>query len=210
MENFKESANALEKSLILQPENVLAQQRLLEVLYTLEILITPYSEPEGLSTETSKGFYSAGRHYLELGDLSKTVQEFQQAIQASSDEVKATSGILQSLLREATAAFYSKNHERVVMLLEIIITIDSNVEPAWRFLSSAYYQIGRHEDALNAAEHLIALTPTDAEAWYELGKRYAKLEQFNLAAQAFNRTLELNEKFKAARRELKKISMEQS
>jgi tetratricopeptide (TPR) repeat protein len=205
---YQEAADVLEKLIKLRPMK-LAQKKLLEVLSILEVLNNPCSEPEGLNTDASKEFYSTARRYIELGDFTKAEQAFHHAIHAALDEEKASSTLLQSLFHEAKAAFYNESYERAIILLEIIITIDSNIGNVWSFLSSACRRADKDEEALNAAKHLIALTPENAEAWYKLGKRYAKLGQANSAAQAFNRALELNKKFKAAYRELNKISMEQ-
>jgi tetratricopeptide (TPR) repeat protein len=206
LKDFNQAVTALTKATTLGPDMPIAQQRLSETLAILEALEKQYSEVVGLNTEESKEFYSIGRHYVEAGELAKATQAFQQAIQQSTDETNATSSLLESLFREATVAFHTEFYERAIILLEIITTIDRDISDVWNFLSSSYRRVGRDEDALDAAKHLSRLTPSRAEAWYKLGKRYAKLGQTNEAAEAFNQALRLNKKLKVARRELTKIS----
>jgi tetratricopeptide (TPR) repeat protein len=206
LKDFNQAVAALTKATTLGPNMTIAEKRLSETLAIIEAFENQHLEVVGLNTEESKELYSIGRHYVEAGELAKATQAFHQAIQQSTDGTNATSSLLESLLRDATIAFHTESYERAIILLKIITTIDCDISDVWNFLSSSYRRVGRDEDALDAAKHLSRLTPTRAEAWYKLGKRYAKLGQTNEAAEAFNQALRLNEKLQVARRALARIS----
>jgi tetratricopeptide (TPR) repeat protein len=189
----------------LKPDDAVARQRLSYMLTIVEALKNPYFEPEELKTDEAMKLYSLGRSHVAAGELDEAVHAFNEAIKASPDVTKANSALLQSLFHEATAAFYGELYDRAIIMLKVMLTMDRNIADVWRLLSSSYRRIDKNEEALDAAMHLSTLSPTDAQAWYILGKRYVKLGQLHNAAQAFNQALQLNENLKAARRELNKL-----
>jgi tetratricopeptide (TPR) repeat protein len=189
----------------LKPDDILAQKKLSHMLTTVYALEHPDFEPEELITDEAKKFYGIGKSYVSKGELDEALEAFNNAIQASPDETKARSGLLQSLIHEATGAFHRESFERAIILLKIAVTLDQDFANAWNLLSSSYRRAGRNEEALIAARYTSDLIPTDAHAWYKLGKRYATLGQLHDAEQAFNQALQLNENLRAARRELNKL-----
>jgi cytochrome c-type biogenesis protein CcmH/NrfG len=138
--------------------------------------------------------------------IEEGIDAFRKAIQAALDPARATSSLLQSLVRAATITFRQENYERAINLLKAVLTLDPNSVEMWSFLSRSYRRTERHEEALEAARHLADLTPTNAESWYVLGKRYAKLGQTRNAAEAFTRALELDPNQKMARKALTKLN----
>jgi hypothetical protein len=62
---------------------------------------------------------------------------------------------------------------------------------AWVYLASAYYRLGRYQEAVKALNEALRLKPDFAEAWYNLGLAYGKLGRDQEAANACKEALRL-------------------
>jgi tetratricopeptide (TPR) repeat protein len=62
---------------------------------------------------------------------------------------------------------------------------------AWYALGTAYYKLGRKQEALSACKEAVRLKPDFAEAWYNLGVAYSDQGRYQEAIQAYKEALRL-------------------
>ncbi|MFL9484902.1 tetratricopeptide repeat protein [Chitinophagaceae bacterium LWZ2-11] len=69
-------------------------------------------------------------------------------------------------------------------------------------LSLTYYNAGRYQDCINAAEQALKLKPDYADAYNNIGTAYNMLKQYDKAAEACKKALALNPQFTLAKNNL--------
>lgn len=88
-------------------------------------------------------------------------------------------------LHLANSLFIREDYENAVSKYEQAINEDSHLYEAASNLSVAFRQLGRLDDAINAANHAISINPEEHYAYHRLGESYFYLERFEDALLQF-------------------------
>ncbi len=84
-----------------------------------------------------------------------------------------------------------RNLDIEIGFLEGVVRRDPGYIDALQILGDNYTRRGRFEDGLKVDEQLVRLRPGDALVYYNLACSYSLTEQFESAAAALNRALDL-------------------
>jgi len=127
-----------------------------------------------------------------LGHYEEGLGAVEQALSLDPNSTGAWSAkgaVLLELERdeEAIRAF-----ERVLGTVDFAHVLNSKDVKTVFAKGFAFFGLGRDEEALEAFNHILALNPSNAEAWYAKGAVLHKLERVAEALEAFDRAFALN------------------
>jgi predicted O-linked N-acetylglucosamine transferase (SPINDLY family) len=88
--------------------------------------------------------------------------------------------------------FFLRKYDQALNSYDKSIKIDPKCEGIWTNRGNSLFELGRHEEALVDHEKEIALHPNLAQAWFNKGNVLKSLKRHDLAAQCFQRGIELN------------------
>jgi tetratricopeptide (TPR) repeat protein len=100
--------------------------------------------------------------------------------------------LVAGLMGKAEAAFYAGEHEKVVVILDSVLSIEPNSFAAWRNKGAALGRLGNYKKALAAYEKALEIKPNNVNAWFGKGLALANLEHHKEALAAYEKALELN------------------
>lgn len=80
--------------------------------------------------------------------------------------------------------------------------INSQLEAAYYYLGTAYRELGRYQDAIDAVNEALLINKTDADAWYLLGEAYRDHEDYAPAIDSYKQALRFVPEFKEVYRGL--------
>lgn len=83
--------------------------------------------------------------------------------------------------------------------LEAMASVQPKSAEAWMHLGNAYFDAGRHEDAIQAYEHSLKIDPSDANVWTDLGVMYRRAGRPRDAVASFDRAIEADPTHEASR-----------
>lgn len=83
--------------------------------------------------------------------------------------------------------------------LEAMASARPESAEAWMHLGNAYFDAGRHEDAIQAYEHSLKIDPSDANVWTDLGVMYRRAGRPRDAVASFDRAIEADPTHEASR-----------
>lgn len=135
-----------------------------------------------------------------IGDCATAEYELSQAASLAPDSVSSVSQL-------GIALFECGDVAGSVSKLEAAVALEGAVflPPVYTYLARAYLTVGRIDEAVKYAEYGSLLPPPSADAYYWLGKAYQRRAGSNDQANAkrsFERALELDPNYNAARTEL--------
>ena len=178
---------ALKKVLVRSPTNL--EARLLgarmnlalgqpnEAIKDLDALVTLYPRHPGVR-------HQLGRAYLQLNQVGKALEAFDQALSLDPGDVETILAVAGVHLRQGDLA-------QVVTLLTGLLKTAPGVIPAHLLLAEAYRLRGTPEDALGVYRSLAANLPQDPRFSLRAGSLLQSLGREAEARQAFGRVLEI-------------------
>ncbi|PLW92864.1 MAG: hypothetical protein C0592_08680 [Marinilabiliales bacterium] len=136
---------------------------------------TKFKDPDDLVTR--------GVKYYENGNYSKAISLF--------DEVNKNDSLYPVAMYEKSMCLHAqeKIDEAVVLLEDIINTYHYKTLRSMVMLASLYDEQERYDEAQEIYEGLVAEHPYSQNAWYNLGVSYFLSEDYELAEQAFIKSI---------------------
>ena len=130
--------------------------------------------------------------------------EIQEAIETEIENAPIIEEIdLEKLTAEATEMIRQGEPKKALALLKPHLkTIGANHAGAWRIAGGAMARMELDSHAIAALEHATRLDESVASGWYNLGTLYARNDQPEKAIQAFENTIELDNRHLKARLKL--------
>lgn len=138
-------------------------------------------------------WYGLGNVYSELERHREAIDAYQKAITLAPDHGWAYHKLGEVYLQQAEAAtalpYFQKAIERHLD--------DEARAVSWDGLATAYRQLERPHDAIEAARRAIKLDPANTDAWNNLGEVYHLLDNTEAALNAFRQAVALEPDFAA-------------
>jgi len=130
--------------------------------------------------------------------------EIQEAIETEIENAPIVEEInLEKLTAEATEMIRQGEPKKALALLKPHLkTIGANHPGAWRIAGGAMARMELDSHAIAALEHATRLDESVASGWYNLGTLYSRNDQSEKAIQAFENTIELDNRHLKARLKL--------
>jgi len=163
----------------------------------LELAQTAFRRAVVLDPASASAHNNLGHVNFRLGDCSAAEYELSQAVSLAPSSLSAVSQL-------AIVLFECGDVEGSIPHFELALTLDGAVfaPPLYTYLSRAYLEQGRIDDALRRAQQGALLPPESAEAHFHLGRAYVARNAAGddeAARRAFERALELDPAFGEAR-----------
>jgi tetratricopeptide (TPR) repeat protein len=114
------------------------------------------------------------------------------------DERTEDKKVIDSLLGKAAPAFYTKDFEKALTIINSVLTLYPNNIEALTSEGTALSMLGRHEEALQTLDKAIELDPESSGAWTNKGSILLKLDRPEEALEALDKALELDPEFAVA------------
>lgn len=122
----------------------------------------------------------AGFAHTQLGNHSRAIKCYSEAVQLAPDEILAWQLLAQSYRAAGQP-------ERAVLALERILLVRRDAPAAYYLLGESYSDLGRWRPALQAYRQALALDDRIAEAWFGAGRAFARLGQVQEAEEVRRR-----------------------
>jgi tetratricopeptide (TPR) repeat protein len=172
-----------------------------------------------IETSNHMVFFLKGVVYSSLGELSKAISNFENALLLSFDSkedllINIASTLQQIGQYEFTAKYYKQcydlNNENSVSLYELAycyeklnydnesiefykkyLSIDPYSKLAWFNLAGVYHKIEEYEYAIDALEYVLAIDPEYSHAIYQKALNEVYIEEFDKGIETFNQFLKI-------------------
>jgi predicted Zn-dependent protease len=132
--------------------------------------------------------------HFELGYLYYRRHDYDRAKPELDLEIKNNPAYAQSYLYLGDIALHANENAAAEHLLKKSLELQKGSRLAYFDLGSMYADQGRHQEALVALQHAVALDPTQPDAHYRLARLYSALGQKEKAAREFATTKQLHNK----------------
>ncbi|MBU0491243.1 MAG: tetratricopeptide repeat protein [Chloroflexi bacterium] len=133
------------------------------------------------------------QHYLAAGQYEKAVEQVNQVLILYPENTSALliAGIAHVRLNQPEAALGPL--EKLVALRkdQPMAKTDTVLETAYYFLGESYVKLNRPAEAIPALEAALVVTPTDADALYQLGLAYQASGQHETALERYHKAVRL-------------------
>ena len=130
-------------------------------------------------------WFSLGNAYEESGQLSKTIEAFQQAIRNNPNYSDAWINL--------GVAYFKSNHKsEAIKAYQQAIRIDPESATAWNNIGYSYYESNQINKAIEAYQQALRIDPDYANAWVHLGVAYNQLNQTAKEFDAYQQALRIN------------------
>jgi len=134
----------------------------------------------------SSSHYLRGLSETLSGNFEVAESEFSMAID------QQTSALSKNYLQRGNVRYLSGNYLDALEDFTYVTNLDPKDALAWDAKGVALAALGRHDEALNAANKAIELDPKLAVAWNSKGAALAALGRHDEALNAFNKAIELD------------------
>jgi cytochrome c-type biogenesis protein CcmH/NrfG len=167
-----------------------------------------FSSAEELTRAEVRAHQQDVNLHLLLGYLLRQQNHLDEAFDAYADAKEVDPGIPEVHTGLAHVFFGSNDAENTIAEARTALSIDPQDGEAHRLLGLGLFLDDKYEAAMNAFEEALIRDPRDAEAYYGIGMTERALGQLNLAAQAFQRSTQIDPDFGDAQSELQKVLAE--
>lgn len=169
-------------------------------LEELELALQAFRRAVVLDPSSSSAHNNLGNVAFRLGDCATAEYELSQAVNLDPASLSAASQL-------GIALFECGEIDASVERLEEATKLPGAafMPPLFTYLARAYLEVGRVDDAIFAAQQGTVLPPESAEAYYWLGRAYARRSgatDADNARRAYERALELDADYAPAREAL--------
>lgn len=142
-------------------------------------------------SKSAEIFYQIGDAYLNINN-AEAIRYFE--IAYSTDPA-----LVINLLAYGDAYLASGDPSKAMTKYEQARTLNNNIAATHLRIARIHSKTGKHKEAIEAYEKTVALDPTIAIAWKELGEEYYLDRQYTKVKACFDKYSELNAEDKAAR-----------
>ncbi|MFM7399811.1 MAG: tetratricopeptide repeat protein [Bacteroidota bacterium] len=137
-----------------------------------------------INPDFTRAYRNLGKVERDCGRMSAAIEALTRAINLSPN--KADAYIVRGNMYQSTGAY-----DKALADAEKALSLEKN-HSAYLNLSAVLNNLGRHRESLTASEQAIALSPDNAESWYNRGNTYRELSKTDSALICFNRAIELD------------------
>lgn len=189
-EDYKRMFRCLRRSLLLNPKNELALDRIwmcVEMAQNYEASVKLHQKLIDKDAFNAVAWYNLGHAYSNLDDLEAAAEAFEFSLTIDSSFEFAYREAIQVQLE-------AKNFKRALELcleLSEIISPDSELMV---FTGNCYEYLQQLEEAIRCYREAIRLNPLDDRAWYQLGECLFEKEEWTQSIEAFNKALMLDDR----------------
>lgn len=169
-------------------------------LEELELALQSFRRAVVLDPASATAHNNLGNVAFRLGDCATAEYELSQAVNLDPNSLSAASQLGIALYECGEVDASIERLERATKM-----TGAAFVPPLFTYLARAYLDVGRVDDAVYLAQQGALLPPESAEAYYWLGRAYARRggsSDDNNSRQAYERALELDPAYAPAREAL--------
>lgn len=169
----------------------------------LELALGSYRRAVTLNPLSANAHKNVGVMYFRLNNCDQSVYELTQAVNLNPQ-------LLDAVMNLAISEFECGDVQAAVPRLEAALELPGalNYPPLYTYLSRAYVQQGKFDDAVKRAQQGALLPPVTAEALYYLGDAYEKRNgsgDLQRAREAYQSALEINPNYAEAQQALARI-----
>ena len=172
-------------------------------LNQLELALQSFKRAVALNPLSAVARTDLGDTYFRLGECDQAIFELSQASALNPQLLDAVANLAISLFECDDVQASIPKFEQA---LEIPGSL--NIPPLYTYLSRAYVQEGRFDDAVRRAQQGALLPPLSADAFYYLGQAYESRGNdgdLESAKTAYNRALEINPNHEETKEALSRI-----
>jgi tetratricopeptide (TPR) repeat protein len=137
-----------------------------------------------INPDFTRAYRNLGKVERDCGRMSAAIEALTRAITLSPN--KADAYIVRGNMYQSTGAY-----DKALADAEKALSLEKN-HSAYLNLSAVLNNLGRYRESLTASEQAIALSPDNAESWYNRGNTYRELSKTDSALICFNRAIELD------------------
>jgi tetratricopeptide (TPR) repeat protein len=172
-------------------------------LGNLQQALQSFRRAVSLNPASATAHNNVGDIYFRLGDCEMAIYELTQATTLNPALLDAASNL-------AIALFECGQVQASVAQFERALDIPGslNLPPLFTYLSRAYVQQGRYDEAVRRAQQGALLPPSSAEAYYYLGQAYGARQgpgDVNNAREAYQKALEIDPNYRPAQDALSRL-----
>ena len=173
-----EAVSCLQAYLVAEPDDVVTLRALAVQLYHLgqSDLAVRHLADLWHRTGSAEAGIAFGRFLIRVGEW----QHAQDVLSQVAEEKRAP----QTLVEWAYALVMAEEHARALEVLQEIVGQEPEYGRAWRGISGCHLNLGRPEDALEAAERALALDENHCRNWLVKANALFKLERYRDALNA--------------------------
>ncbi|MGL4609961.1 MAG: tetratricopeptide repeat protein [Trueperaceae bacterium] len=169
----------------------------------LELALASYRRAVALNPLSAQAHRNAGWAHYNLKNCEEAIYELTQAVNLNPQFLDAIANL-------GIAEFDCGNVEASIPHFEKALELPGalNLPPLYTYLSRAYVEQGKFEDAVKRAQQGALLPPVTAEALFYLGQAYEKrnaTEDRENAREAYQSALEIDAEYKPAQDALGKL-----
>lgn len=169
----------------------------------LQLSLQSFRRAVMLSPASASAHNNVGNIYYKLGNCDQAIYELSQATNLNSTSLDALSNL-------GIATFECGDISNSVVHFERALEIPGalNVPPLYTYLSRAYVQQGRYEEAVQRAQQGALLPPVRAEAFFYLGQAYEARNgggDIQRAKEAYQSAIELDPSYQLASEALARL-----
>ncbi len=126
-------------------------------------------------------------------DIGKSIHAPEHKKQLSKNELQR----LDYYRKEALNALKKGEYQYSAVMFENYLKIRDDNPKIYEYVTPVYLKLNRQEDALNVLNKLIELRPNSFIAYFELGKLYRDMGEYETAIDNFNKSLDINKNIEA-------------
>ena len=168
-----------------------------------ELALQVFQRAVALNPASAQAHNNVGAAYFALGNCEQAIYELTQAVNLNERSADAAFNL-------GRALFECDQVEASVERFEAGVELPSslNVPQLYTYLSRAYAQLGRFDEAVSRAQQGAILPPASAEGFYYLGQAFEKRNasgDMASARDAYESALELDESYQPAQDALSRL-----